>query len=107
MAGVIEAVVGRRPVPAGVRYYSDAVAYVPEFAAPMLISGPGPAGLAHQPNEYVEIDRLVAVGAHPHAGSIAASISLNRSRNFTRSRQARKEFRVHLCDFAPLHEPKS
>ena len=29
------------------------------FAAPMLICGPGQAGLAHQPNEYVEIDRLV------------------------------------------------
>ena len=59
MAGVIETVTGRRPVPAGVRYYSDAVAYVPAFAAPMLICGPGQAGLAHQPNEYVEIDRLV------------------------------------------------
>ena len=59
MAGVIEAVTGRRPVPQGVRYYSDAVAYVPAFAAPMLICGPGQAGLAHQPNEYVEIDRLV------------------------------------------------
>jgi succinyl-diaminopimelate desuccinylase len=59
MAGVIEAVTGRRPVPQGVRYYSDAVAYVPAFDAPMLICGPGQAGLAHQPNEYVEIDRLV------------------------------------------------
>ena len=46
-------------MPRGVRYYSDAVAYVPAFAAPMLICGPGPAGLAHQPDEYVEIDRLV------------------------------------------------
>jgi len=51
--------VGRRPVPQGVRYYSDAVAYVPAFNAPMLICGPGQAGLAHQPSEYVEIDRLV------------------------------------------------
>jgi succinyl-diaminopimelate desuccinylase len=59
MASVIETVTGRRPVPQGVRYYSDAVAYVPAFAAPMLICGPGQAGLAHQPNEYVEIDRLV------------------------------------------------
>ena len=59
MAGVIEAVTGRRPVPGGVRYYSDAVAYVPAFDAPMLICGPGQAGLAHQPDEYVEIDKLV------------------------------------------------
>ena len=43
----------------GVRYYSDAVAYVPAFGAPMLICGPGQMGLAHQPNEYVEIDKLV------------------------------------------------
>ena len=59
MASVIETVTGRRPVPQGVRYYSDAVAYVPAFDAPMLICGPGPAGLAHQPNEYVEIDKLI------------------------------------------------
>jgi succinyl-diaminopimelate desuccinylase len=59
MAGVIEAATGRRPIPAGVRYYSDAVAYVPATGAPMLICGPGQAGLAHQPDEYVEIDRLV------------------------------------------------
>ena len=59
MAGVIETVVGRRPVPGGVRYYSDAVAYVPVFDAPMLICGPGQTGLAHQPNEYVEIEKLV------------------------------------------------
>jgi succinyl-diaminopimelate desuccinylase len=59
MAGIIEAVAGRRPVPRGVHYYSDAVAYVPAFAAPMLICGPGQPGLAHQPDEYVEIDRLV------------------------------------------------
>jgi succinyl-diaminopimelate desuccinylase len=59
MADVIEAVKGRRPVPRGVRYYSDAVAYVPAFAAPMLICGPGQASLAHQPNEYVEVDKLV------------------------------------------------
>ena len=58
-ADVIEAVVGQRPVPKGVRYYSDAVAYVPAFAAPLIICGPGPAGLAHQPDEYVAIDRLV------------------------------------------------
>jgi succinyl-diaminopimelate desuccinylase len=32
---------------------------VPAFDAPMLICGPGQAGLAHQPNEYVETDRLV------------------------------------------------
>lgn len=59
MADVIEAATGRRPIPAGVRYFSDAVAYVPAFAAPMLICGPGPAELAHQPNEYVTIAKLV------------------------------------------------
>ena len=58
-ADVVEAVTGRRPVPQGVRYYSDAVAYMPAFGAPLIICGPGQAGLAHQPDEFVEVDRLV------------------------------------------------
>lgn len=43
----------------GVRYYTDGAAFVaanPEL--PMLICGPGEAGLAHQPNEFVETEKL-------------------------------------------------
>lgn len=49
---------GKPGIPTGVRYYTDAAAYI-NLNAPMIICGPGEAGLAHQPNEYVEISRLV------------------------------------------------
>jgi succinyl-diaminopimelate desuccinylase len=55
----ISAVRGTPSTPSGVRYYTDAAAYVPKFEVPMIICGPGQAGLAHQPNEFVEVDRLV------------------------------------------------
>jgi succinyl-diaminopimelate desuccinylase len=55
----VEAATGRRPVPKGVRYYTDASTLVPAFKAPMIICGPGDPGMAHQPNESVEICRLV------------------------------------------------
>jgi succinyl-diaminopimelate desuccinylase len=58
-ADVVAEVAGERPVPKGVRYYTDAVAFVPALKAPMIICGPGDAKLAHQPNEYVEISKLV------------------------------------------------
>jgi succinyl-diaminopimelate desuccinylase len=56
---VVAEVTGGRPVPKGVRYYTDAVAFVPVLKAPMLICGPGDAKLAHQPNEYVEVSKLI------------------------------------------------
>jgi succinyl-diaminopimelate desuccinylase len=56
---VVAEVTGERPVPKGVRYYTDAVAFVPVLKAPMIICGPGDAKLAHQPNEHVEISKLV------------------------------------------------
>jgi succinyl-diaminopimelate desuccinylase len=58
-ADVVAEVAGERPVPKGVRYYTDAVAFVPVLRAPMIICGPGDAKLAHQPNEHVEVSKLV------------------------------------------------
>ena len=58
-ADIVAEVAGKRPVPKGVRYYTDAVAFVPVLKAPMIICGPGDAKLAHQPNEHVEISKLV------------------------------------------------
>jgi succinyl-diaminopimelate desuccinylase len=58
-ADIVVEVAGERPVPKGVRYYTDAVAFVPVLKAPMIICGPGDAKLAHQPNEYVEVSKLV------------------------------------------------
>jgi succinyl-diaminopimelate desuccinylase len=58
-AEAVTEVIGTQPVPKGVAYYSDAVAFVPVLKAPMILCGPGEAKLAHQPNEFVEISRLV------------------------------------------------
>jgi succinyl-diaminopimelate desuccinylase len=54
-----EKVFGRELVPGGVNYYTDGAVFVPETGLPMVILGPGEARLAHQPNEYVEIDKLI------------------------------------------------
>ncbi|SDI73490.1 M20 family metallopeptidase [Natribacillus halophilus] len=40
----------------GVSYYTDAAVLNPESNIPTLIYGPGDEQLAHQPNEYVDID---------------------------------------------------
>ncbi len=55
---VVAAVIGRRPVPRGVPYTTDAPLLVPVLQAPLIVCGPGDPDLAHQPNEYVEVDRL-------------------------------------------------
>jgi len=56
---VIREAVGKLPVPKGTRYFTDGVVLVPALKAPLLICGPGAPGLAHQPNENVEIDKLL------------------------------------------------
>jgi succinyl-diaminopimelate desuccinylase len=56
---VVAEVAGERPVPKGVNYYTDAVAFVQALQAPMIICGPGKPGLAHQPDEYVEVQKMV------------------------------------------------
>jgi succinyl-diaminopimelate desuccinylase len=58
-ADVVAEVTGHRPVPKGVRYYTDAVAFVPVLKTPMIICGPGDARLAHQPDENVELSKLI------------------------------------------------
>jgi succinyl-diaminopimelate desuccinylase len=57
---IVAEVTGMRPQPKGAAYYTDAVALVPAFKAPLIICGPGEVGLAHQPNEYVEVAKMVA-----------------------------------------------
>jgi succinyl-diaminopimelate desuccinylase len=56
---IVAEVTGTRPEPKGVAYYTDGVALVPAFDAPLIICGPGDAKLAHQPNEFVEVDKMV------------------------------------------------
>jgi succinyl-diaminopimelate desuccinylase len=58
-ADVVAELTGHRPVPKGVRYYTDAVAFVPALKTPMIICGPGDTGLAHQPDENVEVSKLL------------------------------------------------
>lgn len=50
----------RELTPGGVNYYTDAAVLVPGLNLPFIIFGPGEPGLAHQPNEYVEVEKLVA-----------------------------------------------
>lgn len=59
MVNIVADITGEIPIPKGVNYYTDAATLAPAFKAPMIICGPGHPGLAHQPNEYVEIEKLV------------------------------------------------
>jgi succinyl-diaminopimelate desuccinylase len=56
---VINHVSGVTPTPKGVRYFTDAAIYAPRIHAPLVICGPGKAEMAHQPDEYIEIDKLI------------------------------------------------
>jgi succinyl-diaminopimelate desuccinylase len=52
-------VVGQTSQPEAATFATDGSVYVPAYQAPMVICGPGLPEKAHQPNEYVEIDRLI------------------------------------------------
>jgi succinyl-diaminopimelate desuccinylase len=56
---VRDAVTGLQSQPAAASFATDGSVYVPAYNAPMVICGPGLPEKAHQPNEYVEIDKLV------------------------------------------------
>ncbi len=55
---VYRTVFSREPVYQGVNFYTDSAVLVPELQRPMIIFGPGHAWLAHQPNEFVEAEKL-------------------------------------------------
>ena len=58
LSDIITQVTGEKPLPKGVRYFTDTAIYAPHTPAPLIICGPGRAEMAHQPNEYVEVEKL-------------------------------------------------
>jgi succinyl-diaminopimelate desuccinylase len=56
---VRDQVTGQSSVPMAATYATDGSVFVPAYNAPMVICGPGLPEKAHQPNEYVEIARLI------------------------------------------------
>lgn len=60
MARAVREIAGVDPAPRGVPYCTEACVWVPRLGIPAVICGPGAAGMAHQPDEYVEIRELEA-----------------------------------------------
>jgi succinyl-diaminopimelate desuccinylase len=56
---VAHQVLGQTLEPRGVDYFTDASVLSPPTGVPTLICGPGDAAMAHQTDEYVEIDNVV------------------------------------------------
>jgi succinyl-diaminopimelate desuccinylase len=56
---VVEKMTGQKVVFKGANYFSDAVGFLPVLKVPLILFGPGEPGLAHQPNENVEVSKLV------------------------------------------------
>lgn len=52
-------VMGDASQPSATTFATDGSVFVPAYNAPMVICGPGRPELAHQPNEFVDIDRIV------------------------------------------------
>lgn len=50
---------GRNLVPEGAKYYTDASVYVPYLGLPALIYGPGEPSMAHQPDEWVDVENFL------------------------------------------------
>ncbi|MGQ4808180.1 putative succinyl-diaminopimelate desuccinylase [Candidatus Entotheonellaceae bacterium PAL068K] len=57
--GVRDQVAGQMSLPAAATFATDGSVFVPACQAPMIICGPGLPEKAHQPNEYVDIDKLL------------------------------------------------
>lgn len=56
---IVAEMTGREVVFKGANYFSDAVGFLPVLQVPLILFGPGEPGQAHQPNEQVEVSKLV------------------------------------------------
>jgi succinyl-diaminopimelate desuccinylase len=56
---VVTEMTGLKGVFKGANYFSDAVGFLPVLKLPLILFGPGEPGQAHQPNEHVEVAKLV------------------------------------------------
>ena len=55
----VTSIVGKRPRPQGVSYFTDGNIIANSLNIPMVIIGPADTTMTHQPNEYVEIPKLI------------------------------------------------
>ena len=55
----VKEISGQTRVPKGVSYYTDGTVIANSLQIPMVIIGPADTGMTHQPDEYVEVSRLV------------------------------------------------
>lgn len=55
---VRDEITGQGSRPSAATFATDGSVFVPAYQAPMVICGPGLPEKAHQPNEYVEVDKL-------------------------------------------------
>ena len=49
---------GEEPALGGASYFSDGAVLIPDLKIPMVLCGPGRPELAHQPDEYAEVERV-------------------------------------------------
>ena len=56
---IVGEMTGQKVAFKGANYFSDAVGFLPVLKVPLILFGPGEPGLAHQPNENVEVSKLV------------------------------------------------
>jgi len=55
MASAVSDLGGIDPAPRGIPYCTEACVWVPVLGIPAVICGPGSPGMAHQPDEFVEV----------------------------------------------------
>lgn len=55
LASAVTELAGIDPSPRGIPYCTEACVWVPVLGIPAVICGPGSPGMAHQPDEYVEV----------------------------------------------------